>query len=317
MSAPTLAWITPLASVPADLAPPAKDDDSKPATDPVGPPGAALEGDLTGPVVAEWTAAPAEAVYLRGGWALLDDWTPSEEELADRQERAWEAADEVNARWRAALRVLPHLSASRARVVWLRLLTVVSWLPAPDRDALRGYLTTNLPLEVLAVSLRMPEHLFCELLEAATETLLGPVSDKDALKSLTVILTRAAGRLDRRVPTAPPLATHAARRPAVRQTLIPAGIRRCRRRPDDRHWWRRRVRPVEAPADQHADGEAGHRDQHQPAEPRPVLGSTVPSCRCAATVHVRSPLPCASPSPPHPERPPSNRICSRSPTSAA
>jgi hypothetical protein len=222
VSAPNPASITPLASVPADLAPPAKDDDPKPATDPVGPPGAALEGDLTGPVVAEWTAAPAEAVYLRGGWALLDDWTPSEEELADRQERAWEAADEVTARWRAALRLLPHLSASRARVVWLRLLTIVSWLPAPDRDALRGYLTTNLPLEVLAVSLRMPEHRFCELLEAATEALLGPVSDKHAPKSLTVILARAAGRLDRRVPAAPPRATHAARRPAVRQTLIPA-----------------------------------------------------------------------------------------------
>jgi hypothetical protein len=70
--------------------------------------------------VAERTAALAEAVYLRGGWALLDGWRPSEEELADRQERAWEAADEVNARWRAALRVVAHLSASRARVVWLR-----------------------------------------------------------------------------------------------------------------------------------------------------------------------------------------------------
>ncbi len=221
MSAPNPASITPLVSVPCDHAPPVKDDDSKPATDPPNPPGAALEEDLSGPAVAARTAAPAEAVYLRGGWALLDDWRPSEEELADRQERAWEAADAVTARWRAALRVVPHLSASRARVVWLRLLTVVSWLPAPDRDALRGYLTTNLPLEVLAVSLRMPEHRFCELLEAATETLLGPVSDKHAPKSLTVILTRAAGRLDRRIP-APPRATQAACRPAVRQTLIPA-----------------------------------------------------------------------------------------------
>lgn len=138
----------------------------------------AVEEDPTGPLVAERAADPPEAVYLRGGWVLLDDWRPSEEELADRQERAWEAADEVNARWRGALRLVSHLSAPRARVLWLRLLTVVSWLPAPDRDALRCYLTTNLPLDVLAALLRMPEHRFCELLLAATETLLGPVIDE-------------------------------------------------------------------------------------------------------------------------------------------
>ncbi len=183
---------------------------------------AAWEEEPTGPAVAETTAGAAETVYLHEGWALLDEWEPSEAELADRQERAWEAADEVHARWRGALHVVSHLSPGRAKALWLRLLTVVSWLPALDRDALRYYLTTDLPLDVLAVSLRMPEHRFCELLEAATETVLGPVSDKHDTKSLTEILTRTARRLDRRLPMALPHGTEPAHLPAARRTLIPA-----------------------------------------------------------------------------------------------
>ncbi len=180
-----------------------------------------LDDGLRGPPAAEPAARLAEAAYLHS-WAALDDWRPPEDELADRQERAWEAADEVNARWRGALRVVPHLSARRARVLWLRLLTVVSWLPAPDRDALRCYLTTDLPMDVLAALLRMPAHVFCELLLAATDTLLGPVSDKDDSKSLTAILTRTARRLGRGAPTAPPCGTQVARLPAARRALIPA-----------------------------------------------------------------------------------------------
>ncbi len=153
---------------------------------------------------------------------------PSEDELADRQERAWEAADEVHARWQGALRVVPHLSARRAKVAWLRLLTVVSWLSAPDRDALRCYLTTDLRLDVLAALLRMPEHVFCELLLAATETLLGPVSGEDDATSLTAILTRTARRLGHRMPMALPRGTQAPRLPAARRTLIPAESAICR-----------------------------------------------------------------------------------------
>ncbi len=171
------------------------------------------------------TLAALEAAYLSGGWAVLDDWMPSEDELADRKERAWEAADEVHARWLGVLRVVmaDHLAPRRVRALWLRLLTVVSWLPAPDRDALRCYLTTDLPLDVLAALLRMPEHVFCELLLAATQTLLGPASDHDDdPASLTAILTRAARRLGRRLPTAPPRGQVAPRLPAARRTLIPA-----------------------------------------------------------------------------------------------
>jgi hypothetical protein len=182
---------------------------------------AALEEDLSGPPAAEPTAGLAEAAHLHG-WAGLDACLPSEDELADRQERAWEAADEVHARWQAALRVVPHLSSRQARALWLRLLTVVSWLPAPDRDALRCYLTTDLRLDVLAALLRMPEHVFCELVLAATETLLGPVSDEGDSTSLTAILTQAARRLGRGMPTAPPRGQVAARLPAARRTLIPA-----------------------------------------------------------------------------------------------
>ncbi len=149
---------------------------------------ATLKEDRSGPPTAEGTGAPAETAYLGGGWAVLDDWTPSEDELADRQERAWEAADEVNARWQGALRVVPHLSARRAKVVWLRLLTVVSWLPAPDR----------------------------------AETVLGPASDEDDATSLTAILTRTARRLGRGMPMALPRGTQAPRLPAARRTLIPA-----------------------------------------------------------------------------------------------
>ena len=189
---------------------------------PVGVAAATLKEDRSGPPTAEATGAPAETAYLGGGWAVLDDWTPSEDELADRQERAWEAADEVNARWQGALRVVPHLSARRAKALWLRLLTVVSWLPAPDRDALRCYLTTDLRLDVLAALLRMPEHVFCELLLAATETVLGPASDEDDATSLTAILTRTARRLGRGMPMALPRGTQAPRLPAARRTLIPA-----------------------------------------------------------------------------------------------
>ena len=181
---------------------------------------AALEEHLSGPL-AEPAAGRAEATY-RHSWAVLDGCVPSEDELADRQERAWEAADEVHARWQGALRVVPHLSARRAKALWLRLLTVVSWLPAPDRDALRCYLTTDLRLDVLAALLRMPEHVFCELLLAATETVLGPVSGEHDSMSLTAILTRTARRLGRGMPLALPRGTQAPRLPAARRTLIPA-----------------------------------------------------------------------------------------------
>jgi hypothetical protein len=182
---------------------------------------AAPEEDLSGPAAAEPTVGPAEAASFHG-WAALDGWMLSEDELADRQERAWEAADEVNARWQGALRVVPHLSARRAKAVWLRLLTIVSWLPAPDRDALRCYLTTDLPLDVLAALLHLPEHVFCELLLAATETLLGPVSDQDDSTSLTAILTQTARRLGRRMPIVLPRGQVAPCLPAARRTLIPA-----------------------------------------------------------------------------------------------
>ena len=206
----------------AHLDVPPRDGDALPDRRPVGVTIAALRGDLSRTSADERTAAVAEAAYLHGGWAVLDDWSPSEDELADRLERAWEAADEVHARWQRALRVLPHLSPGRAKALWPRLLTVVSWLPAPDRDALRSYLTTDRPLKVLAAWQRMPEHVFCELLEATTETLLGPVSTEDGPKSLTEILTRTARRLDRRLPMALPRGTKSACRPAFRRALIPA-----------------------------------------------------------------------------------------------
>jgi len=108
---------------------------------------------------------------LRDGWATVDDLLPSEGQMADRQERGWEAADEAAWHWAPVRAALGRLSAGQAAAGWLAVLTAVSRLPAPERDLLRAYLTTGLPTAVLAALFAMPEYAFCEAVVAATHAL--------------------------------------------------------------------------------------------------------------------------------------------------
>jgi hypothetical protein len=153
--------------------------------------------DRRAPAAAAATRAAAavapdrgEAAELVGGWtALLDGW---DEQLHDRQERAWEAEDDAN-------------RARQAEADWLRLLTAVSRLAAPDRDALRGYLTTSLPAGVLAALLRMSDDDFCAVLARAIQQLLAVLAGTDATAPLTAILTPPRLRAGKRArPTARP-----------------------------------------------------------------------------------------------------------------
>jgi hypothetical protein len=129
----------------------------------------------------------AATPQLAGGWgALLDGW---DEQLEYRQELAWEAEERAR-------------KARQAARVWLRLLTAVSKLPAPDRDALRGYLTMGLSVEVHAALLRMSEDDFCAvLLGAALQLLDGLVGPGDA--GDVGELTSLGDRLESRVAAEP------------------------------------------------------------------------------------------------------------------
>jgi DNA-directed RNA polymerase specialized sigma24 family protein len=126
---------------------------------------------------------PGEGAQLVGGWgALLDGW---EEELEYRQELAWEAEERA-----------------RRASEWLRLLTAVSRLPAPDRDALRGYLTMGLPVEVLAALLRLSEADFCEVLARAAKQLRVALTKAMPSASVTAILTPPPHQAGKRAPRA-------------------------------------------------------------------------------------------------------------------
>jgi len=131
----------------------------------VNPPAASL------PTAGAWPDSPDGLAPLRDGWASVDDWLPTEGELADRQERAWEAADEAVACWAPVYAALGRLPAAPVAAGWLAVLTAVSRLPAPERDLLRGYLTTGLPTVVLAALFAMPECAFCEAVVEATHAL--------------------------------------------------------------------------------------------------------------------------------------------------
>jgi hypothetical protein len=79
-----------------------------------------------------------------------------------------------------------------AKALRLRLLTVISRLPAPDRDVLRAYVSTSLPVDVHAVLLRMPGQAFCERLLSATEQVLALLAAEDELAPATALTTRTA-----------------------------------------------------------------------------------------------------------------------------
>ncbi len=109
----------------------------------------------------------AETAYLRAGWAFLDD------PVRPPEQREYLA--ELRREDRAA----------RAR-----LLTAVSRLDPPGRDALRAYLVTGLRLDVLAALLRVPERTLWTRVVAAGLAVL-PVLDAESVALLPVALCDA------------------------------------------------------------------------------------------------------------------------------
>ncbi len=151
-------------------------------------------------------AGDAEAAYLLGGWAFLDD----------------PVQPDVQVEYLQQLHRARRQASAAAR---LQLLTTISLLPPPACDLLRAYVTTGLRRDVLAALFRIPEEAFwCRLVAAGQvllprltpqllpllpAALLDAVADADDLAAAPAV--PLAARRDQRAPTA--AATDAAASP--------------------------------------------------------------------------------------------------------